>query len=161
MNDKYWLKQVKEKRRGKRIHHAKRELARALVGGGMTYQEVADTLEISVGSVHNVLKEPPAAVAPIVREMQARLAHKTFMLADHILSRICDYDLDKARLKEKALAAAILMDKARMLAERPEGSPVKWGLVGPDAPVYELKPASVQSSSENENHGAAEPSETK
>jgi hypothetical protein len=70
--------------------------------------------------VHNLLKEPPQAVAPIVREMNARLAHKASMLADHILARISDYDINKASLKEKALAAAILMDKAQMLAERPE-----------------------------------------
>jgi len=118
--DKYWLQRVRESRRGKKIHHAKRELARGLVGAGMTYRDVADTLEISVGSVHNLLKEPPAEVAPIVREMNARLAHKASMLADHVLARIDDLDIGKASLKEKAIAAAILMDKARMLAERPE-----------------------------------------
>jgi len=127
-----------------------------MVGTGMTYREVADTLEISVGSVHNVLKEPPAAVAPIVREMNARLAHKASMLADHILARIDDHDIGKASLKEKAIAAAILMDKARMLAERPEPQ-----LLGPEAPVYELKPVHVQSSSEFENRSGAEGADAK
>ncbi len=105
---------VREKDRKKeaRIEAEKRELARALLVAGRPYREVAEALDISVGSVHNIMKESREGLTGLLKETRARLATKYLLLSDHILGRISDADILKASLKEKALASAILADKA-------------------------------------------------
>jgi len=100
--------------RGK-IPDEKKELAVALLHSGKSYREVAEALEISIGSVHNIAREPMARIGPLVAELKERFAAKHYLLADHILGKIGDSDIERASLREKIQAAAILQDKARAL----------------------------------------------
>lgn len=102
-------------KKGKRINEDKREVVRVLLETGRSYRDVADTLEISIGSVHNIMKEPAGLTAGFVAALKARFAQKHYMLSDHILTRITDGDIRGASLKDKVIAAAILADKARSL----------------------------------------------
>jgi hypothetical protein len=101
--------------RGKRLETEEKELARGLLAMGKSYREVAEALELSVGSVHNIAKEPLERVEPMVSEIKRRFAMKHWLLADHILNKIHIHDVARASLREKALAAAIITDKALML----------------------------------------------
>ena len=112
----------------RQIAWEKRELARVLLASGRTYREVAEALDISVGSVHNIMKESGERVGPLVASIKKRFAAKQFILADHILSRITDWDIGKASLKEKVLAAAILADKAAQMEQASEGQQPAAGL---------------------------------
>jgi len=53
---------VKKKKKEK-IPEDKRDLARALLLAGSTYKEVAEALDISIGSVHNITREPSERLA--------------------------------------------------------------------------------------------------
>jgi len=97
------------------IRDDEKELARALLAMGRSYREVAEAMELSVGSIHNIAKEPIARIEPVVREIRRRFAMKHWLLSDHILSGIRPRDLLHATLREKALASAILTDKALAL----------------------------------------------
>ncbi|MDA8169073.1 MAG: hypothetical protein M0Z59_05155 [Nitrospiraceae bacterium] len=48
----------------RQIAWKKRELARVLLASGRTCREVAEALDISVGSVHNIMKESGERVGP-------------------------------------------------------------------------------------------------
>lgn len=101
----------------KKIPSDKKAAAVELLRAGKTYREVAEALDISIGSVHNIANEPPEVTAPFVDEIKKRLAHKHYILADHILNNliISPYSIGKASLKDRVLAAAILLDKARQI----------------------------------------------
>jgi len=101
--------------KGTVIKQDEKELARALLAMGRSYREVAEAMELSVGSVHNIAREPMERIEPVLQEIRRRFAMKHWMLADHILGNIDARDLMYAGLKEKALAAAILTDKAMVL----------------------------------------------
>ncbi len=94
------------------IAQEKRAMAKALLASGRPYREVAEALDISVGSVHNIMKESREDVMRILKETRARHAMKCFLLSDHILGRISDSDIRNASLKEKVVASAMLDDKA-------------------------------------------------
>ena len=96
----------------------KKDLAVSLLRAGKSYREVAEALDISVGSVHNICMEPREGLDPLVAEIKSRLSARYYLLADHVLGWIIDDNLRGASLKEKAIAAAILTDKARMLDTR-------------------------------------------
>ncbi len=89
-----------------------REVARALLAVGKSYRQVAEALEISVGTVHNIAREPRGDIEPLVRELKGRMAMKYWLIASHIMATINDRNLRNATLKEKAIAAAIFTDKA-------------------------------------------------
>lgn len=101
--------------KGKKLRTDEKELARGLLAMGKSYREVAEAMDLSVGSVHNIAKEPPERAEPMVTEIKRRFAMKHWLLADHILNRIHIHDVGRASLKEKAIAAAIITDKALML----------------------------------------------
>ncbi len=94
------------------IAQEKRAMAKALLASGRPYREVAEVLDISVGSVHNIMKESREDIMRILKETRARHAMKCLMLSSHILGRISDSDIVNASLKEKIIASAILADKA-------------------------------------------------
>ena len=98
-----------------RISEEKKELATTLVKAGKPFREVAEVLQISIGSVHNISSEPYEDIAPIVDEIKKRSAFKHYLLSDYILSSISELNLTYASLKDKVLASAILTDKARVL----------------------------------------------
>lgn len=102
----------RKKSRGQRIEEQRRELARALLKAGRSYREVAAALQMGVASVHRVAQEDPQDIEPLVREIKKRFSMKYYLLANHVLDSIDGSDIRNASLKEKALAAAILTDKA-------------------------------------------------
>jgi hypothetical protein len=117
---------------------------------GRSYREVAEAMELSVGSVHNIAKEPVERIEPVVREIRRRFAMKHWLLSDHILSDIHKRDLLHASLKEKAIASAILTDKAmeleRAMHNAPPGPPAM-----PQAPHVEVRPECLSIELEDEH----------
>jgi hypothetical protein len=117
----------------KRIGEKKRQMARELLEAGRTYREVAEAMDISIGTLHNIMREPPEATASLVGEIKGRLSAKHYMLADYILNTIEPLNIHNASLRDKVIAAAILVDKARLLEGRPpaalleHGEPVEGG----------------------------------
>lgn len=99
----------------KKITKEKRLSARLLLTEGAPYREIASELQISIGSVHNIVKETPENLSPFIKEIKQRAAMKYWLLSDHILSRISELNLTYATLKDKVIASAILMDKARLI----------------------------------------------
>jgi hypothetical protein len=61
------------------------------------------------------MKEGADEIAPIIKEIRSRFAAKNYALADHLLNRISESDIERATLIEKVRASAILVDKARVL----------------------------------------------
>jgi hypothetical protein len=98
-----------------KIPEQTRELARALLKAGRTYRDVAEAIQVSVGTVHNIAKEPYEDIEPLAAEIRRRFSMKYLLLADHVLGKITDMSIAKASLKDRALAAAILTDKAVQL----------------------------------------------
>ncbi|MBI4823665.1 MAG: helix-turn-helix domain-containing protein [Nitrospirae bacterium] len=105
----------------KKISKEKRLSARLMLLEGRSYREIASELQVSVGSIHNIVKETPENLSPLISEIKKRTAIKYWLLSDHILSRISELNLTYATLKDKVIASAILMDKARLI----EGEKVK------------------------------------
>jgi hypothetical protein len=103
---------MKGKPPANRLPEVKRDMARALLEAGKSYREIAEALGMSVGSVHNIMREPAGETAAIVVEIKSRFSQKFYMLSDHVLGRISDFNITEATLKEKAIAAAILAEKA-------------------------------------------------
>jgi superfamily II DNA/RNA helicase len=103
---------AKQKRK---FEEEQRALAKVLVASGKTYREVAEALDMSVGTVHNIMKEKAEDIAPIIKEIRRRFAAKTCALSDHLLNKITNADIENATLIQKVTASAILMDKARQL----------------------------------------------
>ncbi len=102
----------KKAKRRARIAEEKRAMAKALLAAGRPYEEVARAMDISVGSVHNIMKESREDLTRILNETRARIGMKYLLLSDHVLGRIDDHDINKASLKDKAVTSAILADKA-------------------------------------------------
>jgi hypothetical protein len=97
------------------IKRKTRTLAGVMLRSGSTYREVADALEISVGSVHKISRDDMDYLEPLAMEMKRRSAYRCYLLADHALSRISDDDFREADLRQKSVFAGILFDKAAML----------------------------------------------
>ncbi len=129
-----------EQRKWRKIEESKRQMALALLKSGSSYREVAVALDMSVGSVHNIAKEPEREIGPLVEEIKNRLAMKYLLLADHILNRITDWNIKEASLKEKALTAAILTDKALLAGRAGQRGNVEQALNTPGKPeAIEIK----------------------
>lgn len=101
-------------RSGVKIAEPKRDLACALMEAGKTYREIAVALDISVGSVHNIVREPTEITGSLVEHIKKRVSTRNYLLSEHILSAICDGDIIQASLMQKVTASAILIEKARL-----------------------------------------------
>jgi len=86
-----------------------------LAVGIITSNIIINLLDISIGTVHNIMKEPMEDIEVLVEHIKKRLAAKHYLLSDHILNKITDYNILKASLQQKVLSSAILTDKARLL----------------------------------------------
>ncbi|MDA8389032.1 MAG: hypothetical protein M0Z58_10290 [Nitrospiraceae bacterium] len=53
---------------------------------------------MSVGSVHNIMKESREDIMRILKETRARIAMKRLLLSDHILGRISYSDISKEKV---------------------------------------------------------------
>jgi hypothetical protein len=102
----------------KPITEDKKSMARAMIEAGSSYRQAAEVLEISSGSVYNIMRTTHEDLNPIVSSVKLEFANKFYLLSDYIVSRISDLDIGRASLKEKAIAAAILADKADKLSRR-------------------------------------------
>ena len=112
----------KDPKKAVKIAAEKRVMAKTLIASGRSYREVAEVLDISVGSVHNIMKEAQENIMRILTETRARHAMKCLLLSDHILGRISDYDIANASLREKIIASAILADKAEKSEKKDAGA---------------------------------------
>ena len=117
-------KREKDRKKEAKIAAEKRAMAASLLASGRPYREVAEALGISVGSVHNIMRESSKDITRLLKETRARIAMKCLLLSDHILGRISDHDIIYASLREKIIASAILADKAAKL-EKMTASPDK------------------------------------
>jgi hypothetical protein len=111
-----------------------------LLASGRGYREVAEALEISVGSVHNIMKEPDEDLEPFIKQIKVRFAKRHFILEEHILARISDSNIVKASLKDKVLSATILEDKALLIDKELEFERVENEALPPTPEPIELKP---------------------
>lgn len=99
----------------RKVPDGKKDLTKALLETGKNFREIAEALDISIASVHRIAKEPREDIAALVLEIKGRLSAKCYLLADHILNRMSEMNIMQATLKEKAIAAAILTDKATLM----------------------------------------------
>jgi len=106
-----------------RIPEEKKELARAMVRAGRKYSDVAEALGIAQGTVFNIMKQTGMDVRELADEIRAEMSAKSLVLADYLLNWIGDGIIMKSSLKERAIAAAILMDKAMAMEPRPAKKP--------------------------------------
>jgi len=124
-----------------KISEDKRELARAMIRAGKSYNEVAKSLDISKGSVFNMMKATGIDIRMMADEIRAEMSAKSLVLADYILNRISDGIIIQSSLKERAIAAAILMDKARDMEPKPAQKPLTDpGSPWPLLPGQEVNP---------------------
>ena len=50
-----------------------------------------------------------------VQNIQDRLADKFEQMSERILDAVCDADLEKASLRDKAISSGVMLDKSRLL----------------------------------------------
>jgi phage-related minor tail protein len=50
-----------------------------------------------------------------VADIHSRLADKFEQMSERILDAVCDADLEKASLQQKAISAGVMLDKSRLL----------------------------------------------
>ncbi|MBI4822991.1 MAG: hypothetical protein HY805_02020 [Nitrospirae bacterium] len=112
-------------KKGEKILEERKDIVHALVESGKSYREVASTLGISIGSVHKIMHEPDELIFPLVEQLKKRLSARHYLLSDYILSRISELNMTYASLKDKVIASAILIDKARLIDDSFRGRGIK------------------------------------
>jgi hypothetical protein len=104
----------------KRIPEEKRKTAKAMLRAGKRVFEVAQALELSRATVYRLRHEDADEdVEALAEEIRKSMAGNYLLLADTILKGINDRELDRASLRDKAIAAAIFTDKAAQLDRPP------------------------------------------
>jgi len=92
---------------------------RELVKQGMSYRDICSSLRVSMGSVYNAVHEekyrPDEDIQKVAAAIKHEMAAKYLLLADAMLESVSEREVGNASLKDLALAAAILTDKAAML----------------------------------------------
>ena len=53
-----------------------------------------------------------------VADIHSRLADKFEQMSERILDAVCDADLEKASLRDKAISAGVMLDKSRLMKGR-------------------------------------------
>lgn len=106
----------------RRISDEKRKTAKAMLKAGKLVYEVAKALELSRATVYRIKhEETDEDVEALAGEIRKEMAGRYLLLADTILRGINDIELDRASLKDKAIAAAIFTDKAVELEKLRKG----------------------------------------
>lgn len=85
---------------------------------GQSYRQIAKAQGVDVSTAHRHLK-PVLLQMPSVEEMamvKQRAADLCAYQADRIIANITNDDIEKANLQQKATAAAILVDKSRLIS---------------------------------------------
>lgn len=105
----------------KKTDAVKRELARSMLDAGKTYREVAEALNIGLGTVHSIAAERPDA--RLAGALRKNFSSRCLMMADQILSDISRHDIAKSSLQQQTIAMAILLDKAMLLEKASDSAP--------------------------------------
>ena len=80
---------------------------------GKTPHTIGKLLNRSPHTVRTALRLPEAREQ--VQDRQERLADKFEQLSERILDAVCDADLEKASLQQKAVSAGVMLDKSRLI----------------------------------------------
>ena len=99
----------------KKTEAVKRDMARAMVESGLTYREVADKLNIGLGTVHNIVVDREADPTPLAQAVRRKFGARCMLMADEMLDQIKGYKIATAPLQQVIISIAILLDKAAAL----------------------------------------------
>jgi len=106
--------------RGNRHSEEVKAIAIAMKAQGYRVKMIAEKVGASESRVYDwISKHAIGSVESntLVGAIKERLAAKTYIMADSIMSRITDEDIDKANLMQKVTASSIMIDKARLLGD--------------------------------------------
>ena len=81
----------------------------------MNYREVADKLNISIGTVHNIVVDRVDDPTPLARSLRKKFGARCMLMADEMLEQIKGYKIASAPLQQVIISVAILLDKAAAL----------------------------------------------
>ncbi len=101
--------------RMKKTDAVKRDMARAMVEAGLSYREVADKLDISIGTVHNIVVDRADDPTPLARGLRRKFSARCMLMADEMLEQIRSYKITTSPLQQVIVSIAILLDKAAAL----------------------------------------------
>jgi hypothetical protein len=80
---------------------------------GLTNFAISKRLNRSHHTIKKEIVKPESQVQ--VADIQERLADKFEQLSERILDAVCDADLEKATLQQKAISAGVMLDKSRLI----------------------------------------------
>jgi hypothetical protein len=138
-----------------------KRLIRQLVEEGVSYREIRDALRVSTGTISNVVHDfdhddSDQDFREMARAIKKVLASKYLVLADAVLESVTRDEVEESSLKDMAITAAILTDKAAMLDP---------SVLRPDAPGEGPEAAPDEADEEQEadvnSSNAPEPAGTK
>ena len=106
---------------GPKIKTDRREAAQAMLRAGKSYRVISDTLTMSIGTVHTIAREASEAdLTRMVAELKRGSIARHLMLADFLMDELADAVKETTSVKDLAIAAAIMTDKAVMLEKLQE-----------------------------------------
>lgn len=141
----------------RRISEEKRKTAKAMLKSGKMVFEVARALDLSRATVYRMKHEDADEdedVEALAGEIRKEIAGRYLLLADTILRGIDDTALDRASLRDKAIAAAIFTDKAAQLEKLKGGR-------GPGKCPMQKGPCPLETGLRQPGEGASPEEETK
>lgn len=97
---------------GPRLTTKEKTTIAALAAQGKTPHAIGKEIGRSENTVSAALKKPETALA--VQDFTERFATKLEVAAERVLDAVTEADLEKASLKDKAIAAGVFFDKARL-----------------------------------------------
>ena len=106
---------------GRKISQTKRDSVQAMLRAGKSYRVISDTVEISIGTVHTIAREASEAdLNRMVAELKRGNVARHLMLADFLMDELADAVKSTTSVKDLAIAAAIMTDKAMLLEKAEE-----------------------------------------
>ncbi len=106
---------------GLKIKQSKREAVHAMLRAGKSYRVISNTVDISIGSIHSIAREANEAdLNQMVAELKRGNVARHLMLADFLMDELADAVKESTSVKDLAIAAAIMTDKAMLLEKAEE-----------------------------------------
>lgn len=107
--------------RGRKIRQEKRDAVRAMLRAGKSYKVISDTVDISVGAVHSIAREASEVdLTRMVYEIKRGNVARHLMMADFLMGELASAVRTNTSVKDLAIAAAIMTDKAMLLEKLEE-----------------------------------------